>query len=70
MHGTPLRYSYFTHAYNVPLIPRYVSEAPIWLDDLRCTSSDTSLKNCRHSGIGIHNCDHREDVILACLAGM
>ena len=39
---------------------------PILLDDLSCTGSESSLKNCSHSGIGIHDCDHGEDVILSC----
>ena len=28
----------------------------IWLDDVRCTKADHSLKLCSHRGFGIHNC--------------
>lgn len=39
---------------------------PIWLDDLLCTSSDTSLLTCSHGGIGVENCGHSEDVFVSC----
>ena len=39
----------------------------IWLDDLRCTSSDVFLANCSHRGFGVvENCDHSEDVAVSC----
>ena len=42
----------------------YTSEFPggsgqIWLDDVRCTDSDSSLKFCQHLGFGRHNCGKR-----------
>ncbi len=44
-----------------------VSETvPIWLDDLRCGSNDTALLNCPHSGLGVEDCTHSEDVGVAC----
>ena len=46
--------------------PRYgpADTDAIW--DLDCSSSDTNLRACRHTGIGMHNCDHSQDVILSC----
>ncbi|XP_036396896.1 macrophage receptor MARCO [Megalops cyprinoides] len=38
----------------------------IWLDDLGCTGSETSIFNCRHNGMGINNCGHNEDVGVQC----
>jgi len=38
----------------------------IWLDDLRCTGSETSFVNCTHGGWGVHNCDHSKDVSILC----
>ena len=38
----------------------------IWLDDVDCSSSDTTLLSCNHRGIGRHNCGHSEDVAVRC----
>ena len=51
--------------------------APIWLDDVRCaegsthwrgegTEPPTALHHCYNAGVGLHNCDHTEDVYLQC----
>ncbi|XP_069856731.1 soluble scavenger receptor cysteine-rich domain-containing protein SSC5D [Dipodomys merriami] len=39
---------------------------PIWLDDLGCKGSETSLIECLSGPWGTHNCDHEEDVGLTC----
>ena len=41
---------------------------PIWLDNLRCNGTETDIAECSHSGWGIHNCQHREDVALSCVS--
>ena len=38
----------------------------IWLDNLRCSGSESNIINCRHSGISIHNCGHVEDIGIGC----
>ena len=49
----------------------------IWLDDVRCaegsthwrgegTEPPTALHHCYNAGVGLHNCDHTEDVYLQC----
>ena len=38
----------------------------IFLDNLYCTRRESRLVDCRHSGIGVHNCDHSADAGLRC----
>uniref|UniRef100_A0A3Q4HV68 SRCR domain-containing protein n=1 Tax=Neolamprologus brichardi TaxID=32507 RepID=A0A3Q4HV68_NEOBR len=33
----------------------------IWLDDVSCSGSESSLTKCRHKGFGTHNCTHQKD---------
>jgi len=40
----------------------------IHLDDLKCTGFERDLFDCPHSGIGVHDCDHSEDVGVVCTA--
>ena len=39
----------------------------ILLDDLRCEGNESSLFSCRHNGVGIHYCRHREDAGARCI---
>ncbi|KAG9349015.1 hypothetical protein JZ751_029333 [Albula glossodonta] len=39
----------------------------IWLDDLRCTGSETNIFQCPHNGIGVNNCSHNEDAGVSCI---
>jgi hypothetical protein len=39
---------------------------PIWMDDVKCRGSETSLFECPHKGLGSHNCGHREDAGVSC----
>ena len=38
----------------------------ILLDNLGCSGRESSLTECRHSGVGIHNCVHSEDAGVVC----
>uniref|UniRef100_A0A668A3P0 SRCR domain-containing protein n=1 Tax=Myripristis murdjan TaxID=586833 RepID=A0A668A3P0_9TELE len=38
----------------------------IWLDDLRCTGTETNIFDCPHNGVGVNNCDHGEDAGVQC----
>ncbi|KAL3996060.1 deoxyribonuclease-1-like protein [Sarotherodon galilaeus] len=39
---------------------------PIWLDDVACFGNESSITDCRHNGLGVHNCVHSEDASIIC----
>ena len=39
---------------------------PIFLGNVDCRGDETSLENCSHSGIGIHECSHSQDAGVIC----
>ncbi|XP_052829164.1 deleted in malignant brain tumors 1 protein isoform X2 [Octopus bimaculoides] len=38
----------------------------IWLDNVICNGTENNLMQCKHRGIGTHNCDHKEDAGVIC----
>uniref|UniRef100_A0A8I6ALS1 Scavenger receptor cysteine-rich domain-containing protein DMBT1 n=1 Tax=Rattus norvegicus TaxID=10116 RepID=A0A8I6ALS1_RAT len=40
----------------------------IFLDDVRCQGNETSLSQCHHPGLSVHNCGHHEDASVICSA--
>lgn len=39
----------------------------IWLDDLRCKGTESSVFDCVHNGFGVTNCEHAEDAGVSCV---
>ncbi|KAJ8257254.1 hypothetical protein GJAV_G00183620 [Gymnothorax javanicus] len=51
---------------NTPISLFGNGDGVILLDDLHCTGNESSLFDCPSRGLAVHNCDHTNDVSVAC----
>ncbi|XP_072013340.1 scavenger receptor cysteine-rich domain-containing protein DMBT1-like [Amphiura filiformis] len=62
-------FSYSDSFFTVSLSAIPPASGPVLLDDLQCVGTENRLFDCPHSGIGVANCGHNEDVGVVCLNG-
>ena len=57
----------FLDAVSAPISAHFgAGSGQIWLDDVRCSGSESSIVNCLHNSWGVQNCDHDEDASVIC----
>ncbi|XP_068738787.1 deleted in malignant brain tumors 1 protein-like [Montipora capricornis] len=57
----------FLFALSAPIVARFgEGSGSIWLNNVQCTGSESSIRNCRHAGWGKHYCYHYEDASVVC----
>ena len=57
----------FPGAISAPHLARFGSgSGQVWLDNVGCSGSESTIVNCRHNGWGSHNCEHSEDASVIC----
>ena len=46
--------------------PSLTQTGPILLDDVTCRGTESTLFECIHNEVGLHNCAHSEDAGVVC----
>ena len=41
-------------------------DGPVWLNEVNCTGTESTLAACPHGGWGINDCDHTKDAGVVC----
>ena len=58
----------FDGALAAPPLARFgQGSGDIILDAVQCNGTEKNLLDCKHKGIGVHNCMHKEDASVICM---
>ena len=38
----------------------------VWLDNVHCSGTESTIVNCQHNGWGVESCEHSEDASVIC----
>ena len=57
----------FPDAVSAPVSAHFgAGSGQIWLDNVECSGSESSVATCQHRGWDVHNCFHSEDASVIC----
>ena len=42
----------------------------VWLDNVGCSGSESSLLDCNHGSLGVDTCEHSKDIGIICKSEM
>ena len=70
MSTTFFYYASYSAYYIVALTSGFTNGVgQIWLDNVQCRGTETTLISCPHLPLGTHNCVHSEDAGVRCQSG-
>ena len=63
---------YYVYRYGGQLVGHIYGAGfeQIWLDDVRCSGTETVVTDCPHNDWGSHDCTHNEDISVSCIPGI
>ena len=57
----------FTYAVSAPHAARFgAGSGQVWLDNVGCSGSESTIVNCQHRGWGVEDCSHSDDASVVC----
>ena len=57
----------FPDAVSAPRSAHFGSgSGQVWLDDVGCSGSESTIENCPHAGWGVKDCSHNEEASVIC----